>query len=562
MSPYFRNLLKSIGHDYMAPDARVYNTKQYLDGGRVGFVKGGVSIENQPPNLEKQKIYKQKVDRSAQLLRAGKTRAQVMRDIVREFKLTREDKYAGTAPWLREAANEVESKGYKITSGVLEKQTPGGADVEGTKRRRALDRNRSNVGLQSKISGLKNSGFHLSHAGFKNSPVGLHNLMYLEGRLNIDMRRPFEDPLFAEMEKFHTVYDNPEIPDQLKRQAAVKYAKNDRALRQKFPQYAKLKTRLSFKNVPGDTSAFTVSEKLPDPSMAISTDKNMLLKGESPKSPKGMEIIKKANVSLASVFKKAGFKSDGKPDNPRSYLSDINKQTALAKQGKSGAINKFNNAGKIAKKSKGLFLKSTGIGILAEAGFEGAFVLNDVLSGVPVKEAFQKSLFGLIPGVGSSKDAEVSKMKRIVGNDPRSGQYVKDLTNIENLESVYKDYLRKDEDVVDAYTQDERFIAEKKLTDLLEAFDAKSYERTKFGTPESQAFQRKKEVEDVNQLKRAMEIDPYLFDRTVQRTASDSSRTESKQIGRRKTKDKLSEIADYGGVANMANGGIVGILKK
>ena len=27
-------------------------------------------------------------------------------------------------------------------------------------------------------------------------------------------------------------------------------------------------------------------------------------------------------------------------------------------------------------------------------------------------------------------------------------------------------------------------------------------------------------------------------------------------------KDKLSEIADYGGVANMANGGIVRILKK
>ena len=41
MSPYFRNLLKSIGHDYMAPDARVYNTKQYLDGGRVGFGNGG-----------------------------------------------------------------------------------------------------------------------------------------------------------------------------------------------------------------------------------------------------------------------------------------------------------------------------------------------------------------------------------------------------------------------------------------------------------------------------------------------------------------------------------------
>jgi len=59
-----------------------------------------------------------------------------------------------------------------------------------------------------------------------------------------------------------------------------------------------------------------------------------------------------------------------------------------------------------------------------------------------------------------------------------------------------------------------------------------------------------------------MDIDPYLFDRTAQRTASESSRIESKEIGRKKIKDKLSEIADYGGVANMSNGGIAGILKK
>ena len=321
----------------------------FEDGGRVAFVKGGVSIENQPLNLEKQKIYKKKVDRSAQLLRAGKTRAQVMRDIVKEFKLTREDKYAGTAPWLREAAAKVESQGYKITSGVLEQEGEG-SKKKGRDVRRDLNKSRSNTKLEKAISGLKNSGFELSHAGFKNSPVGLHNLMYAEGRLNRKMSKLFEDPLFTEMEKFHTVYDNPEVPDQLKRQAAVKYAKNDRTLRQKFPEYAKLKTRLSFKNVPGDTSAFTVSEKLPDPSMAISTDKDMLLKGESPKSPKGMEIIKKANTSLALVLKKAGFKSKGEPNDPKSFLADINKQAELAKKGKSGSISKFNNTSTITKK--------------------------------------------------------------------------------------------------------------------------------------------------------------------------------------------------------------------
>jgi hypothetical protein len=151
------------------------------------------------------------------------------------------------------------------------------------------------------------STLQLSHAGSKKSPVGLHNLMYAEGRKNLKMVKPFEDKIFAEMEKFNNVYEDVNAPDRIKRLAALEYAKNDRALRKKYPEYAKLKTRLSFKNsafAPG----FVVKEKLLDPSMAISNEPGMLLKGTTPSSTKGKEIIAQSQKVLNSSINSAQSK--------------------------------------------------------------------------------------------------------------------------------------------------------------------------------------------------------------------------------------------------------------
>ena len=269
----------------------------------IGYDKGGrVLIQNQEFNLKKQAITLAKFNRAKQLLSEGKTKAETMRIITQEFKLMRSP-YAGTTKWLRAAADAVQKEGIEINSGVPEKIGEG-SDVRGTKKRRALDRKRSNVKLQQAISGKK-TGLHLSHAGFKNSLVGGHNLMYVNGRMNSKMRIPFEDKLFASMTKFSKVYNNPKAPDKVKRLAAVEYAKKDRALRKKFPEYAKFKTRLSFKNS-AFSPGFIVKEKLIDPSMAISNEPGMLLKGESPKSPKGKEIIKKAQEALKKSLKITG----------------------------------------------------------------------------------------------------------------------------------------------------------------------------------------------------------------------------------------------------------------
>ena len=286
---------------------------------------------------------------------------------------------------------------------------------------------------------------------------------------------------------------------------------------------------------------------------------------EIDKTKQGRQLIKKEYGSLknlANALAKAGFRCGAAKgltcDNPEAYFKDIKIQTERAKKGQPDAIKKFENAGNVARKSKGL-LKATGYGILGEAGFEGAFVLNDILSGMPVKEAFQRSLFQYVTpkDFGRTKDAEISETKRIVGDDPRSQQYVKDLASIDKLMSLYDRYEETDSDVVDAYTQEEKFKAEEDLKNFVDNFDPETFERTKFGSPEQQAFAAKEEVEDVNKIKRAMDIDPFMFDRNVRRTSTPLfGDIKAKQIGRIPIEDKLSQIAAYGGVSKLSSGGI------
>ena len=276
---------------------------------------------------------------------------------------------------------------------------------------------------------------------------------------------------------------------------------------------------------------------------------------------------------LANLLAKAGFRCGAKDgiscDRPEAYFKDIEESTKAAKEGKPGAIRKFNNAGNIARKSKGV-LKVTGLGILAEAGFEGGFVLNDILSGVPVKEAFQKSLFQYVPfiGLGGTKDAEASEMKRIVGKDPRSQQYAADLQSSNELNKLYKDYVTKRDDVFGAYDRDVVLDAENKLYSFIKNLDPKTYTRLKFGSPEYEAFEAKQEVEDVNKLKRAMDLDPFKQKRMEIKRSQEPSLEDdymnlrrAKEIGAIPFEDKMSEIASYGGVANMAGGGIAGVRR-
>ena len=111
---------------------------------------------------------------------------------------------------------------------------------------------------------------------------------------------------------------------------------------------------------------------------------------------------------------------------------------------------------------------------------------------------------------------------------------------VSKLMSLYNRYEETDSDVVDAYTQEEKFKAEEDLKNFVDNFDPETFERTKFGSPEQQAFAAKEEVEDVNKIKRAMDIDPFMFDRNVRRTNTPLfGDIQAKQIGRIPIEDKL-----------------------
>jgi len=100
------------------------------------------------------------------------------------------------------------------------------------------------------------------------------------------------------------------------------------------------------------------------------------------------------------------------------------------------------------------------------------------------------------------------------------------------------------------------------------------FEMIQFGSPEQQAFAAKEEVADVRLMENRMAYDKKLlgplknlFDTSFyspeQLDMLDAKAlSESKKIGKRSNELKTQEVANFGGVANRAQGGIMNIRKK
>jgi len=170
------------------------------------------------------------------------------------------------------------------------------------KTRLELTKERSSPSLEKELGAPKKSGLNFHHAGFKKSLADLKNTMYIPGRPNRQMAKLFEDPLLKEMEAFTKVFDDVDASPLEKQKAATDYLKNDRALRQKYPQFKNFKTRLSFRRTSLDPSGIMFKEKLPDPSLAISQEPGMTLKGETPSTRRGKQILEIANIKRLASF--------------------------------------------------------------------------------------------------------------------------------------------------------------------------------------------------------------------------------------------------------------------
>ena len=309
--------------------------------------------------------------------------------------------------------------------------------------RLALSKRRSSPSLETELAAPQKSKLNFHHAGFKESLTDLKNTMYIPGSPNRKMAKLFEDPLLKEMEAFTKVFDDPKATTKEKQKAATNYLKNDRALRQKYPQFKKFKTRLSFRRTafgPG----IMFKEKLPDPSLAISQEPGMTLKGETPTTPKGKEILKLGKDSLQKNLLQRYAAIGCGPKKAReggrinfdagASISCIRKGLEKVRSGDNLSpadrinINKINNITKTAKGAKAAAsaARILGAGVIApEIVFGGFFAATDYATGANRDEIISNLTFGL--GGKSMKE-------QLKESDPRYGQ-------ADKLTDVYQGYL-------------------------------------------------------------------------------------------------------------------------
>jgi hypothetical protein len=283
-----------------------------------------------------------------------------------------------------------------------------------------LTKERSSPSIESKMVAPKESGLNFHHAGFKESLTDLKNTMYIPGGSNRKMVKLFEDPLLKEMEAFTKVFDDVDASPLEKQKAATNYLKNDRSLRKKYPQFKDFKTRLSFRRTALDPSGIMVKEKLPDPSLAISQEPGMTLKGETPSTPKGKQILEFGKNNLQKL---AAIGCPGKAMGGRIGFfegQNLNKCALEGIEKLKGDPGKLTggdqrNLRAISKSAKAARLLKNVLGpaaILGEVLVEGGIAANKFMSeGVPIKQALGQSYLNYLLGPKTKIDVEAERAK-------------------------------------------------------------------------------------------------------------------------------------------------------
>jgi len=290
------------------------------DGGRIGFDKGSqgfqpgnsgfrkpgevrnVKGKNQYSPLRTLEEVQKAIDDAPPITVKGKTFERNAKDLIADSSYVNKKK-GGTQYITRKEFDKYKDKLKFKTTGP--KNFGEETRKKARDKRRDFTKTRSSESLEKALAAPQKSKLNFHHAGFKESLTDLKNTMYIPGSPNRKMAKLFEDPLLKEMETFTKIFDDPKATTKQKQKAATDYLKNDRALRQKYPQFKNFKTRLSFRRTAFEPGIM-FKEKLPDPSLAISNEPGMTLKGETSKSPRGKEIIKKAAERFGKFAKPIG----------------------------------------------------------------------------------------------------------------------------------------------------------------------------------------------------------------------------------------------------------------
>ena len=231
-------------------------------------------------------------------------------------------------------------------------------------------------------------------------------------------------------------------------------------------------------------------------------------------------------------------------------------------------------------------------GLAGEVVIDGGLIANRMLDGGDTyKEALSKSLIKYaMPTADRKKLEEETDLNTMILGSDTSGlaaDYADALKKDEDLQQKYKNYLRVNQEDVssldDPYSSGSTpmfSIADKNKAEreLIQAitraeptYGKSIYEIAKFGSPEQQAFAAKQEVFDAQKMQNRMDYDRNILGplkdlfgtgfyspEQLKRLQKEADR-ESLEIGQIPDELKTQQIADFGGVANLAGGGIAGL---
>ena len=156
-------------------------------------------------------------------------------------------------------------------------------------------------------------GHHLSHLSLTQLD-SLKNLGYLPKDINIKSYHSFEKKIVANANEIYAAQNNKSLSIPERRAEIAKLQKIDRALRKEFPNYANIKARLKVQATKLDPSGVMIKEII-DPKIAISQEAGTTLKGITPATEKGRDLLKLSKKSLEAkiqgiekIFKERGIK--------------------------------------------------------------------------------------------------------------------------------------------------------------------------------------------------------------------------------------------------------------
>jgi hypothetical protein len=306
----------------------------------------------------------------------------------------------------------------------------------------------------------------------------------------------------------------------------------------------------------------------------------------------------KPNSPLFKQLMKFCPKSSGATAGVCSVDEAMRGMISEAEQLKSGKMNKA-QANQTAKKLRAISRVGTGstllkalgpYGIGGEVVLEGMFVANDMLGGGKTfKEAMSTSLLRYLMPKDKREALERSQdeNKLILGSDTSglAASYVDSLNKIKNMGDAYNKYqmMKKNEGFADVsgeniYSPNQIVKAEKDffkaMKKTMPEYGIDAFRNIKYDSPAMRAFETKKEVFDHNRMLNKIAYDNKLLgpikdlfdtgfysDEQLKRLQKKADRETLDPLGRvqRSYEDKMQEVADYGGVANLAGGGIARI---